>query len=59
MYNSDHLKQTILDFLLANRGKGYFSQLTMTDDWIDFVVENRELSREIIKDVTGKMGADY
>lgn len=56
-YSCDYLKQNILDFLSANREKGYFTKLTASNEWFDFTVKNRELAHEIMTDVNRKMGA--
>jgi hypothetical protein len=58
MYNSEHLKYAIWNFLSANRGEGHFTELTASNEWFDFIAENRQLAHEIIKDVTGKMGVN-
>jgi hypothetical protein len=58
-YNCEHLKKAVYDFLLANRSKRYFTNLTKTDVWINFVYENRVLAKEILTGVYEMMGVKF
>jgi hypothetical protein len=58
-YNFEQLKKAITKFLSTNRTKGHFTSLTMTKEWQDFVVENRELANEIMESIYSKMNTKY
>jgi hypothetical protein len=58
-YNSEKLKNAVSSFLLANREKGYFINLTTSKKWLDFMVENQKLANDILIGVYGKMGAKF
>jgi hypothetical protein len=59
MYNCEFLKNVVAKFLLANLKAGHFTDLISSDNWIDFASENKELAREIIKDVSGRVKISY
>jgi hypothetical protein len=55
-YDCEHLKDEISTFLLANSEERYFTNLTMSNEWIDLKEKDSELANQIESDVKSKMG---
>jgi hypothetical protein len=58
-YNLEKLKNAVSAFLLANREKSYFINLTTSKKWKEFAIENDELANNILIGVYGKMGVKF
>jgi hypothetical protein len=54
LYNSDILQAAVLDFIAASKN-GVFTSIMYSDDWIEFVGQNKELAKQITKAVFDKL----
>lgn len=54
-YDCEKLKKAVRTFLFANPEARYFVNLTLSKEWIDFMISNREMASEIVKDVFMKI----
>jgi hypothetical protein len=55
MYKCDTLKTSVFDLFVENPKDGHFAKLILSNQWINFSGEHKELAAEIINDVIGKI----